>query len=165
MASLAGAWPGRGHEPGTRYEQRESVELAFILMLQHLPARQRAVLILRDVLAFSAAEVAAQLSTTVAAVNSALQRARSAARAGLPDRSQPAALRMLGDARLASIAAQYADALENGDVDALLAMLTEDATWCMPPTPTWFQGHEALRSWLAREPLRCRWRGPSNARR
>jgi RNA polymerase sigma-70 factor, ECF subfamily len=144
--------------PEARYEQRESVEIAFMLMLQHLPPLQRAVLILRDVLAFSAAEVAAQLSTTVAAVNSALQRARAAARAGLPDSSQQSALRALGDSRVASIAARYADALESGDVDALLAMLTEDATWCMPPAPTWFQGHEALRSWLTREPLMHRWR-------
>jgi RNA polymerase sigma-70 factor (ECF subfamily) len=154
----ADAESARGPEPETRYEQRESVEIAFMLMLQHLPPLQRAVLILRDVLAFSAAEVAAQLSTTVAAVNSALQRARGAARAGLPESSQQSALRVLGDARLASIAAQYADALETGDVDALLTILTEDATWCMPPMPTWFQGHEALRSWLERDPLTYRWR-------
>jgi RNA polymerase sigma-70 factor (ECF subfamily) len=143
--------------PEARYERRESVEIAFMLMLQHLPPLQRAVLILKDVLAFSAAEVAAQLSTTTAAVNSALQRARGAARAGLPDSSQHSTLSALGDARLASIAARYADALETGDVDTLLAMLTEDATWCMPPLTTWFQGHEALRAWLVRDPLSQRW--------
>jgi RNA polymerase sigma-70 factor (ECF subfamily) len=154
----AGAGAAGMTGPEARYEQRESVEIAFMLMLQHLPPLQRAVLILRDVLAFSAAEVAAQLSTTVAAVNSALQRARATARAGLPDSSQQSALRALGDPRVASIAARYADALESGDVDALLAMLTEDATWCMPPMPTWFQGHEALRSWLVRDPLTQRWR-------
>jgi RNA polymerase sigma-70 factor (ECF subfamily) len=153
----AGVGPAGMAGPEARYEQRESVEIAFMIMLQHLPPLQRAVLILRDVLAFSAAEVAAQLSTTVAAVNSALQRARGAARAGLPDSSQQSALRALGDERLASIAARYADALETGDVDALLAMLTEDATWCMPPMPTWFQGHDALRSWLTRDPLTQRW--------
>jgi RNA polymerase sigma-70 factor, ECF subfamily len=144
--------------PEARYAQRESVEIAFMIMLQHLPPRQRAVLILRDVLAFSAAEVAAQLSTTPAAVTSALQRAREAARAGLPDSSQQSVLRTLGDARLTSTAARYADALETGDVDALLAMLTEDASWSMPPMPTWFQGHDALRSWLTRDPLTQRWR-------
>ena len=143
--------------PEARYERRESVEIAFMLMLQHLPPLQRATLILRDVLAFSAAEVAAQLSTTTAAVNSALQRARGAARAGLPDSTQQSTLSALGDARLASIAARYADALETGDVDTLLAMLTEDATWCMPPLTTWFQGHEALRAWLVRDPLSQRW--------
>jgi RNA polymerase sigma-70 factor (ECF subfamily) len=144
--------------PEARYEQRESVEIAFMVMLQYLPPLQRAVLILRDVLAFSAAEAAAQLSTTVAAVNSALQRARAAAQAGLPATSQQSALRTLGDARLASIAARYADALETGDVDTLLAMLTQDATWCMPPFAAWFQGHEALRSWLVSDPLTQRWR-------
>jgi RNA polymerase sigma-70 factor (ECF subfamily) len=162
---LAGA-PGSGSVadragmagPEARYEQRESIEIAFMIMLQHLPPLQRAVLILRDVLAFSTAEVAEQLSTTTAAVNSALQRARGAAQAGLPDSSQQSALRGLGDARLASIAARYADALETGDVDALLAMLTADATWCMPPCATWFQGHEALRSWLISDPLTQRWR-------
>lgn len=144
--------------PEARYEQRESVEIAFMIMLQHLPPLQRAVLILRDVLAFSAAEVAAQLSTTVAAVNSALQRARAAAGAGLPGPSQQVVLAGLGDAALASLAARYADALETGDVEALLGLLTQDATWCMPPTPTWFAGHEALRAWLVRDPLSVRWR-------
>jgi RNA polymerase sigma-70 factor (ECF subfamily) len=161
---VSGSRPGAGAgaagmaEPEARYEQRESVEIAFMIMLQHLPPLQRAVLILRDVLAFSAAEVAAQLSTTVAAVNSALQRARGAAQAGLPDSSQQSTLRALGDTRLASIAARYADALETGDVDALLGLLTQDASWCMPPMPTWFQGHAALRSWLTRDPLTQRWR-------
>jgi RNA polymerase sigma-70 factor (ECF subfamily) len=165
LAGVPGSASGAGNTgtagmdgPAARYEQRESVEIAFMLMLQHLPPLQRAVLILRDVLAFSAAEVAAQLSTTVAAVNSALQRARGTAQARLPDSSQQSTLRTLGDARLASIVARYADALETGDVDALLAMLTEDATWSMPPMPTWFQGHEALRSWLTRDPLTQRWR-------
>jgi RNA polymerase sigma-70 factor, ECF subfamily len=64
----------------------------------------------------------------------------------------------LGDARLPAIAARYADALEAGDVDALLGLLTEDASWCMPPMPAWFQGHDALRSWLTRDPLTQRWR-------
>jgi len=155
---LTGPDAGSATGPEARYERRESVEIAFLLMLQHLPPLQRAVLILRDVLAFSAAEVAGQLSTTVAAVNSALQRARGAAQAGLPGTSQQATLRALGDARLESIAARYADALETGDVDALLDMLTVDASWCMPPMPTWFQGHEALRSWLMRDPLTQRWR-------
>jgi RNA polymerase sigma-70 factor, ECF subfamily len=161
LSGLPGAGAGSGPgaaRPEARYEQRESVEIAFLLMLQRLPPLQRAVLVLRDVLAFSAAEVAAQLSTSVPAVNSALQRARNAARAGLPATSQQSTLRALGDARLASIAARYADALEAGDVDTLLSMLTQDATWCMPPNPTWFQGHAALRDWLLREPLSVRWR-------
>ncbi|MGH3170209.1 MAG: RNA polymerase subunit sigma-70, partial [Trebonia sp.] len=152
---LSGSGPAA---PDARYEQRESVEIAFMIMLQHLPPLQRAVLILRDVLAFPAAEVAGQLSTTVAAVNSALQRARASAAAGLPDRNQQSALRALDERDVADLARRYADALETGDVDALLAMLTEDATWCMPPCTTWFAGHEALRAWLVADPLTQRWR-------
>ena len=144
--------------PEARYEQRESVELAFMIMLQQLPPLQRAVLILRDVLGFSPAEMASQLGTSEAAVNSALQRARAAARAGLPARSQQAELRELDGQRVSEIAARYADAIERGDADTLVSMLTEDATWCMPPMPTWYQGHRALREWLVRDPLTARWR-------
>jgi RNA polymerase sigma-70 factor (ECF subfamily) len=144
--------------PESRYEQRESVEIAFMILLQELPPLQRAVLILRDVLGFSAAEVAAQLETSVASVTSALQRARSAAQAGLPERSQQRALRALGDRAVADLAQRYATALETGDVDALLSLLTAQASWCMPPIPTWFQGQEALRAWLVRDPLQVRWR-------
>ena len=149
---------GSSASPESRYEQRESVEIAFMILLQELPPLQRAVLILRDVLGFSAAEVAAQLETSVASVTSALQRARSAAQARLPQRSQQEALRALGDQAVADLAHQYATALETGDVDALLGLLTAEATWCMPPHPTWFQGHEALRPWLLRDPLSRRWR-------
>jgi RNA polymerase sigma-70 factor, ECF subfamily len=144
--------------PEARYEQRESVELAFMIMLQAMPPRQRAVLVLRDVMGFSAAEAAAQLDTTVASVNSALQRARSAARDYLPSPSQQRELRELGERRVAALARRYADAIEAGDADTLLAMLTQDATWSMPPFPTWYQGHDNLREWLLREPLSCRWR-------
>jgi RNA polymerase sigma-70 factor, ECF subfamily len=144
--------------PEAQYEQRESVELAFMIMLQQLPPLQRAVLILRDVLGFSPAEMASQLGTSEAAVNSALQRARAAARRGLPARSQQSTLRELGDQRISEIAAQYADAMERGDADTLVSMLTEDATWCMPPMPTWFQGHQTVRDWLLRDPMQERWR-------
>lgn len=144
--------------PEARYEQRESVELAFLVMLQAMPPLQRAVLVLRDVLGFSAAEVAEQLATTVAAVTSALQRARSAARSSLPPSSQQSELRALGERRVAALARRYADAIEAGDADTLLSMLTRDATWSMPPTPTWFTGHACLREWLLRDPLPLRWR-------
>ncbi len=144
--------------PEARYEQRESVELAFMVMLQRLPPLQRAVLVLRDVLGFSAAEVSAQLGTSVPAVNSALQRARGAARASLPARSQQSALRALGADRAARLARRYADALAAGDADTLLSLLTADATWSMPPIPTWFTGHDTLRRWLLRDPLSVRWR-------
>jgi RNA polymerase sigma-70 factor, ECF subfamily len=152
---LAGDPPS---SPEARYDQRESVELAFIVALQHLAPLQRAVLILRDVLAFSAAEVAGQLGTSVPAVNSALQRARVGVQRGLPARSQQSMLRELGDRGVREIAQRYADAIERGDADALLSMLTRDATWSMPPIPTWFQGHEAIREFLLDSPLTERWK-------
>jgi RNA polymerase sigma-70 factor, ECF subfamily len=148
---------GAGSSPEARYEQRESVELAFMVALQHLPPLQRAVLILREVVGFSAAEISRQLGTSVPSVNSALQRARAAAQTSLPARSQQAELRALGDQRTREIVERYAAAIERGDADTLVSMLTEDATWCMPPNAAWFQG-ESLREWLVREPLRRRWR-------
>jgi RNA polymerase sigma-70 factor, ECF subfamily len=149
---------GADHSPEARYEQRESIELAFVVALQQLPPMQRAVLILREVVGFSAAEIASQLGTTVASVTSALQRARASVQGRLPDHSQQAALRELGDARVRALAGQYADAIERGDADTLVAMLTRDATWCMPPDPTWYRGPDALRAWLLRDPLTYAWR-------
>ncbi len=135
--------------PEARYEQREAVELAFIAALQHLPARQRAVLILRDVLGFSAKEVAAALGTTPASVTSALQRARQTIRARLPGQSQQAAMRSLGDNRLRDLVRRLTDALEAGRVEVIVAMLAEDATFAMPPYPGWYRGRDALsKSWL-----------------
>ena len=119
--------------PEARYEQREAVELAFIAALQHLPPRQRAVLILRDVLGFSAREAAEALDTTVASVNSALHRARRAIEERLPDPSQQATMRALGDARVRDIVERFVDAFERGDVGTILALLAEDATFSMPP--------------------------------
>jgi RNA polymerase sigma-70 factor (ECF subfamily) len=147
-----------GSSPEARYEQRESVELAFMVALQHLPPLQRAALILRDVLSFSAAEVSSQLGTSVPSVNSALQRARATARSRLPARSQQSALRTLGDQRTRAIVRRYVDAMEQGDADTLVSMLTEDATWSMPPIPTWFQGHQSVREFLVGGPLAERWR-------
>jgi RNA polymerase sigma-70 factor, ECF subfamily len=131
------------------YEQRESVELAFVAALQHLPATQRAVLILREVLGFSAREVAETLDTTVPAVNSGLQRARRAVDERLPERSQQATVRALGDKRLERLVSAYVDAWEAGDVDAVAALLAEDAVLTMPPRATWFTGLEACRVFLA----------------
>jgi RNA polymerase sigma-70 factor (ECF subfamily) len=138
--------------PEARYEQRESIELAFLVVLHHLPPLQRAVLLLREVVGFSAAEVASQLGTTTQAVNSALQRARVAARSRLPASSQQSMLRELGDERTRAIVQQYADAIERGDMDAIMSMLTRDATWSMPPIPTWYRGHEAIRRFLVSNP-------------
>jgi RNA polymerase sigma-70 factor (ECF subfamily) len=139
--------------PEARYEQRESVELAFVAALQYLPARQRAVLILRDVLGFSAREVAETLQSTPASVDSVLQRAHRSVDERLPAQSQQATLRSLGDERLTEIVGVYVDAWERGDVDAVVALLAEDARITMPPTPTWFRGRDAVAGFLARTPL------------
>jgi RNA polymerase sigma-70 factor, ECF subfamily len=144
--------------PEARYERRESVELAFIAALQHLPATQRAVLILREVLGFSAREVAETLETTVAAVNSALQRARAAVGQRLPEESQQATLRTLGDEGVREVVQKYVDAWDRDDVDGVVAMLTDDAAFSMPPLRTWFRGHDALRIFLAGWPLSGAWR-------
>jgi RNA polymerase sigma-70 factor, ECF subfamily len=139
--------------PEATYEQRESVELAFIAALQLLPARQRAVLILREVLGFSGDEVAEALDTTPASVYSALQRAHRTVDERLPAQSQQSTLRTLGDAGLRAVVDGYVDAWERGDVSALAAMLTDDATFAMPPHATWFHGRDAIASFLARVPM------------
>jgi RNA polymerase sigma-70 factor, ECF subfamily len=144
--------------PEARYELRESVELAFVAALQHLPANQRAALILREVLGFSAQETADSLATTTASVNSALQRARKTVDERLPEQSQQATLRELGDEHLRRVVEGYMDAMHRGDVDAVVGMLAEDAAWSMPPLPGWFKGHDALRGFLIRGPLSGDWR-------
>jgi RNA polymerase sigma-70 factor, ECF subfamily len=144
--------------PEATYEQRESVELAFVAALQHLPANQRAVLILRAVLGFSAQEVADALDTSVASVNSALQRARKTVDEKLPEQSQQEALRSLDDAELRELVENYSTALEEGDVDRILALLTEDATWSMPPLTSWYGGKDAVRGFLELGPAPLDWR-------
>ena len=131
-------------EPEARYEQLESVELAFVAALQHLPARQRAVLILREVLGFSAREVARSLDTTAASVNSALQRARLTLDQKLPERSQQATARTLGDQQLRDTVERYVRAWQSRDVDSMVALLAEDASFAMPPHPNWFRGRGAV---------------------
>src|SRR6476620_5956284 len=125
--------------PDAGYEQRESVELAFIAALQHLPARQRAVLILRDVLGFSARETAGVLEMSPPGVDSALQRAHRAVDERLPDRSQPTVLASLGDQGLREVVDRYVSAFERADVDAVVEMLAADGAFTMPPLPTWYR--------------------------
>jgi RNA polymerase sigma-70 factor, ECF subfamily len=144
--------------PEARYERREGVELAFVAAIQHLPPNQRAALILRDVLGFSSQEVADTLDTTTAAVNSALQRARRTVEERLPERSQQATLRALGDERLNAIVEAYMDAMSRGDVDAVVSLLAEDAVWSMPPLGSWYRGAGAIAIFLATAPLNGRWR-------
>jgi RNA polymerase sigma-70 factor (TIGR02960 family) len=129
-------------DPAAVVAARETMRLAFIAALQLLSPQQRAVLILRDVLAWSAAEVAALLDLTVAAVNSALQRARAHLPVDTDLLVQPA------EQRQRELLDRYVAAFQNADVDALLAVLTEDAQYEMPPFLTWFQGSAAVGAFL-----------------
>jgi RNA polymerase sigma-70 factor, ECF subfamily len=144
--------------PAARFEQREAIELAFIAALQHLPANQRAALILREVLGFSAREVAETLETSVAAINSALQRARKTVEERAPERSQQQTLRAMGGDGVREVVQAYLDAWDRNDVEAVVAQLAADATFSMPPAPYWFQGREALLGWMPEGPLTGEWR-------
>ena len=137
--------------PEARYELRESVELAFVAALQHLPPRQRAVLILRDVLGFSAREAAEVLETTSISVDSALQRAHKTVEQRLPEQSQQATLRTLDDAELRRIVDGYMQAMESADVPAIAAMVADDVALSMPPLPSWYSGRDALATFLAEQ--------------
>ncbi|MFD7639456.1 sigma-70 family RNA polymerase sigma factor [Kitasatospora sp. NPDC059795] len=142
--------------PAARYEQREAVELAFVAAVQHLSGNQRAALLLFDVLGFSADEIAAMMDTSTTSVNSALARARRTLTAKLPQVSQQRTLRTLGDPRVRGIASSFATALERGDADALVALLTEDVTWSMPPLAQWYAGRAAVMDFAVAVPLtRC----------
>lgn len=160
-----GPCPGPSAAPGAeqsspagRYELRESLELAFVAALQYVPPNQRAALILRDVLGFSAQDAADALDTTTTAVNSALQHARTTVKARIPERSQQTTLRRLGDAGTRRIVQRYVRALEAADVAAVVSMLAEDATWSMPPLPAWYRGHDAISRFLDAGPFTARWR-------
>jgi RNA polymerase sigma-70 factor, ECF subfamily len=144
--------------PAARYEQRESVELAFVAALQHLPPRQRAVLLLREVLDYSAREAAQLLDTTVQSVNSSLQRARRSTAERVPEQSQQATLEALGDGAARELVQRYIDAIEGGDVEDLLKLLTEDPIWEMPPLTTWYHGRESVTAFLEEYPGKLRWR-------
>jgi len=130
---------------------RQSIRLAFVAALQHLPPRQRAALLLTDVLGWSAAEVAECLDTSAAAVNSALQRARAA----LASRDAAGASEPLSDAQ-AQLLDRYVDAFHRYDVDALVALLRDDATLSMPPYTLWLRGPETIRTWLLGPGAPCR---------
>jgi RNA polymerase sigma-70 factor, ECF subfamily len=135
--------PDRSPGPAARYEARESIELAFIVALQNLPPRQRAVLVLRDVLGFRTAEVAGMLETGEIAVKGALQRARAALDA-------PAREPRPSSTHERQLARRFADAVESGDVDDVIALLTDDALLTMPPQPLEYQGHAAIAAFLRR---------------
>jgi RNA polymerase sigma-70 factor, ECF subfamily len=141
-----------GGDPAEVAVARESVRLAFVAALQHLPPRQRAVLLLREVLRWRATEVAELLDTTVASVNSALQRARATLDArGVDPSGSPAT--MDEDAR--SLVDRYVDAFERYDMDALTSLLAEDATWNMPPFDMWLQTHDDIRRFCMGPGIGC----------
>jgi RNA polymerase sigma-70 factor (ECF subfamily) len=155
-----------GHQeaglPEATFEAHEDLELAYVAALQHLPTRQRAVFLLREAIDLSAAETAEALGTTVAAVNSSLQRARSELRYRLPAVSQAIQLSRIGEGAR-DLAERYARAIEMGDLEGLLELLTEDASWSMPPLAGWFCGREALAAFLGAYVLPERWRHRTTA--
>ncbi len=130
---------------------RDSVRLAFVAALQRLPARQRAVLILREVLDWQASEVAELLDTSVASVNSAVQRAR----ASLATREVAIGSPAVMDERQQTLLSRYVDAFERYDMDALTSLLHEDASWSMPPFPLWLQTHPDIRSFCLGPGIGC----------
>jgi RNA polymerase sigma-70 factor (TIGR02960 family) len=143
LEGIPDAAPG----PEARYETKESIGLAFIVGLQHLPPQQRAVLVLRDVLGYRAAEVAGMLDSSEASVHSLLRRARAAFDSRLPAIGRERA--PLPDSKLErDIVGRFAESVETGDVDHMVAVLTDDAWLTMPPLPHAYQGRTAIRTFL-----------------
>ena len=139
--------PDQAPGPEARYETKESIALAFIVGLQHLPPQQRAVLVLRDVLGYRAAEAAAMLETTEASVNSLLSRARAAFDSRLPAAGRERA--PLPDSKEErDLVGRFAETVESGDIDGMVALLTDDAWLTMPPLPHAYQGHDAIGAFL-----------------
>jgi RNA polymerase sigma-70 factor (ECF subfamily) len=141
-----------GDDPAEMAEARESIRLAFVAALQHLPPKQRAVLILREVLRWQAAEVAELLDSTVASVNSALQRARATMAAVDVDATDPAGM----DDTHRALLERYVDAFERYDLDSLTSLLREDASWSMPPYELWLRTHDDVRRWCLGPGIGCR---------
>ena len=151
--------PDTSPGPEARYETRETLALAFVAGLQHLPPRQRAVLVLRDVLGFRAAEVADILDSSEVSVNSALQRSRAALDTRLPARDRELAP-LPHSPRERELVGRFVDAFENADIERVVALLTDDAWLTMPPEPLEYQGHAAIarffldRSWWGVQAVR-----------
>lgn len=147
-------WPGGPDDPASNAERRETIELAYVAALQHLPANQRAVLILRDVLDFSAAETADLLDTSVASANSALQRARAStdARASRPSQQ----IEQLSAGQRGLVGA-FVAAFQAADVDGMVRLLTADVRFTMPPLPAWFDGRDAVASFYAERVFAMGW--------
>jgi RNA polymerase sigma-70 factor (ECF subfamily) len=142
-----------GGDPAEVAASRETIRLAFVAALQHLPARQRAVLILREVLRWKASEVAELLETSVPSVNSALQRARATLASA--DLATGEARRPMDEEQRALLA-RYVDAFERYDMDSLTSLLRDDASWSMPPYELWLQTHDDVRRWCLGPGIGCR---------
>ena len=151
-----GPWVEPWVDPGAAYERKETIGLAFVAALQHLPPNQRAVLILREVLDFPAAEVAELLDTSVPSVNSALQRARQTVAARAPDREEQSVAVVAEQER--SVLAGFVDAFERRDVDALVSLLAADVRFTMPPLPAWFDGRDDVGGFFERRVFATPWR-------
>lgn len=146
-------------EPVVRVLERETLELAFVATLRHLPGTQRAVLILRETLGFSAAEVAEILGTTIpASVNSVMQRARHAVDQRVRDRSRQAELAQLGDDGLRTLVEDFMAAWEEADVPTLVSLLAKDAQFTMPPLPAWFDGRDSGARFVSERLFATPWR-------
>ncbi|MEA2479593.1 MAG: hypothetical protein QOJ07_1515 [Thermoleophilaceae bacterium] len=139
-------------DPADVADSRETLRLAFVAALQHLPPRQRAVLVLREVLRWQASEVAELLETSVASVNSALQRARATLDGLDLDTSGPASV----DEEQQELLGRYVDAFERYDITALVALLHEDASFSMPPFPLWVRGPEEVGRFMLGQGIHCR---------
>jgi RNA polymerase sigma-70 factor (TIGR02960 family) len=147
--------PDQTPGPEARYETKEAIALAFIAGLQHLPPQQRAVLVLRDVLGFRAGEAADMLDTTAPSVNNLLRRARAAFESRLPAAGRDRA--PLPNSNLErDLLGSFADAVEAGDIDAIVALLTDDAWLTMPPEPSEYQGPTAISAFLRDREVRRR---------
>ncbi len=145
--------PDQAPGPEARYETKEAIALAFIVGLQHLPPQQRAVLVLRDVLGFRAGEVATMLDTTEASINSLLRRARGAFESRLPATRREGAP-LPSSRRERETIGRFADAIEAGDIEDVVALLTHDAWLTMPPEPYEYQGRDAIGAFLRDRTLR-----------
>jgi RNA polymerase sigma-70 factor (ECF subfamily) len=145
--------------PYEKIVARETIELVFLAAIQHLPARQRAVLILRDVLGWSARETSEIIGMSVIASNSAVQRARATLKEHLPERRLDWPRNLAAQEAEQALLERYMGAWKRTDLDAIVALLKEDARLAMPPTSAWFEGRQAISAFLSRYPL-----GPGAAR-
>ena len=150
--ALLDGLPDAAAGPDARYEAKETIALAFVAAVQHLPPRQRAVLLLRDALGFPSGEVADMLDSSQASVNSALQRARATMTAVLPARDRERAP-LPRSAKERGLAQRFAAAYADDDIDGVVALLTDDAWFTMPPATLEYQGHAAIASFLTQSAL------------